>query len=39
MGCYISDFCRLNVHMKKDSYPLMQIQEELESMAGATHGL
>ena len=31
------DFHRLNVHTKKDSYPLLQIQEALESMAGATH--
>ena len=31
------DFCRLNVHTKKDSYPLAQIQEVLESMAGANH--
>ena len=31
------DFCRLNVHMKKDSYPLPRIQEALESMAGAGH--
>ena len=31
------DFCRLNVHKKKDSYPLLWIQEALESMAGATH--
>ena len=31
------DFCRLNTHTKKDSYPLPQIQEALESMAGTTH--
>ena len=31
------DFRRLNVHTKKDSYPLLQIQEALESMAGAAH--
>ena len=31
------DFCRLNVHTKKNSYPLLQIQEALESMAGAAH--
>ena len=31
------DFCRLNVPTKKDSYPLLHIQEALESMADATH--
>ena len=31
------DFCRLNAHTKKDSYPLLQIQEALESMVGAAH--
>ena len=31
------DFYRLNVHTKKDSYPLPQIQEALESMVGAAH--
>ena len=31
------DFCRLNVHTKKDSNPLPQIQEVLESMAGTVH--
>ena len=31
------DFCCLNAHMKKDSYPLMQIQEALESVVGAGH--
>ena len=31
------DFCRLNAHTKKDSYPLPGIQEVLESMAGARH--
>ena len=34
---FCMDFCRLNAHMKKDSYPLPQIQEALESMAGAVH--
>ena len=34
---FCMDFCRLNACMKKDSYPLLQIQEALESMAGATH--
>ena len=31
------DFCRLNVHAKKDAYPLPWIQEALESMAGTAH--
>ena len=31
------DFRHLNVHMKKDSYPLPQIQEVLESMARLAH--
>ena len=31
------DFHRLHAHTKKDSYPLLQIQEALESMAGAAH--
>ena len=31
------DFCHLNTHTKKDSYPLPQIQEALESMVGAGH--
>ena len=31
------DFCCLNVHMKKDSYPLPRIQEVLESLLGAGH--
>ena len=31
------DFHRLNMHTKKDSFPLPQIQEALESMAGAAH--
>ena len=34
---FCMDFCRLNVHTKKDYYPLPQIQEELESMAGTAH--
>ena len=29
------DFCHLNTHMKKDSYPLPRIQEALESLVGA----
>ena len=31
------DFRCLNAHTKKDSYPLPQIQEALESMAGSVH--
>ena len=28
------NFCHLNVHMKKDSYPIPRIQESLESLVG-----
>ena len=35
--CFCIDFCHLNTHMKKDSYPLPRIQEVLESLAGAGH--
>ena len=31
------DFCHLDVHMKKDSYPLPRIQKALESLVGAEH--
>ena len=31
------NFCHLNAHMKKDSYPLPRIQEALESLVGAGH--
>ena len=31
------DFCCLNAHMKKDSYPLPRIQEALESLVGTGH--
>ena len=31
------DFCCLNAHTKKDSYPLPRIQEALESIVGASH--
>ena len=31
------NFHHLNVHMKKDSYPLPRIQEALESLVGARH--
>ena len=33
------NFCHLNAHMKKDSYPLLRIQEALESLIGAGHFL
>ena len=38
-GVYIFciDFCPLNAHMKKDSYPLLRIQEALESLVGTGH--
>ena len=31
------DFCHLNAHTKKDSYPLPRIQEALKSLVGAGH--
>ena len=31
------DFCHLNTCTKKDSYPLLRIQEALESLVGAGH--
>ena len=31
------NFCHLNAHTKKDSYPLPRIQEVLESLVGAGH--
>ena len=31
------NFCCLNAHMKKDSYPLPRIQEVLESLVGTGH--
>ena len=31
------DFCHLNAHTTKDSYPLPRIQEALESLVGAGH--
>ena len=33
--CFCIDFCHLNTHMKKHSYPLLRIQETLESLVGA----
>ena len=35
--CFCIDFCHLNAHMKKDSYPLPRIQEALESLVGTRH--
>ena len=32
--CFCIDFCKLNVRTKKDSYPLPQIQEAIESLVG-----
>ena len=31
------NFCHLNAHIQKDSYPLPRIQEVLESLVGAGH--
>ena len=31
------NFCCLNMHKKKDSYPLLRIQEALESLVGVGH--
>ena len=36
---FCRDFRHLNMHMKKDSYPLPQIQEALESIVGLAHFL
>ena len=33
--CFCIDFCKLNVWTKKDSYPLLHIQEAIESLVGA----
>ena len=33
--CFCIDFCKLNARTKKDSYPLSQIQEAIESLVGA----
>ena len=35
--CFCIDFCHLNAHTKKDSYPLPRIQEVLKSLVGAGH--
>ena len=35
--CFCIDFRHLNAHTKKDSYPLPQIQEVLESLVDAGH--
>ena len=37
--CFCIDFCHLNAHTKKDSYPLPRIQEALESLVHAGHFL
>ena len=38
MACtFCIDFYHLNTHMKKDSYPLLRIQEALESLVGVGH--
>ena len=34
---FCNDFHCLNMHTKKDSYPLLRIQEALESLVGAGH--
>ena len=34
---FCTDFCCLNAHMKKESYPLPRIQEAFESLVGAGH--
>ena len=31
------DFCHLNTRTKKDAYPLLRMQETMESMVGAWH--
>ena len=33
--CFCIDFCKLSGRMKKDSYPLPQMQEAIESLVGA----
>ena len=35
--CFCIDFCHLNTHTKKDSYPLPRIQEVLESLVSTDH--
>ena len=35
--CFCIDFCCLNASTKKDSYPLLRIQEALESLVSAGH--
>ena len=35
--CFCIDFCHLNAHTEKDSYPLPRMQEALESLVGAGH--
>ena len=33
--CFCTDFCKLNVRTRKDSYPLFHTQEVIESLVGA----
>ena len=35
--CFCIDFCHLNTHTKKDSYPLPRIHKALESLVDAGH--
>ena len=35
--CFCIDFHCLNACMKKDSYPLLRVQEALASLVGAGH--
>ena len=35
--CFCIDFCHLNAHTKKDSYPLSRTQEALESLVGTSY--
>ena len=35
--CFCRDVHHLNTHMNKDSYPLLRIQDALESLVGTGH--
>ena len=35
--CFCIDFCHLNTHTKKDSYPLLRTHEAVEGLVGAGH--